>query len=294
MSESVNGEAEVSNTELEGEAVETVEQSEEVANPKEETTEEGAENKVSEAEGDTAIEPTDEEKEKDDEAAKSAHGFRKRLGKQRKAVRNLERDLMEANHRIEQMKGSTDEELSKNEFETDAAFQQRVIEHYSKKAVQQERGSAEQERLQQEINRNNQEIQAERVAEARTRYDDFDKVAEGARNLRLLPDAMQHLNEFTQDSDFGIDILYSLAKDPSIAEKLDEMTPRGREKALVRLETQIEDSLGKAKPQGKAEPQKKPMPAKVQGAKKGVNQADEGMAQYRARRRKEREARKKR
>ena len=139
MSESVNGEAEVSNTELEGEAVETVEQSEEVANPKEETTEEGAENKVSEAEGDTAIEPTDEEKEKDDEAAKSAHGFRKRLGKQRKAVRNLERDLMEANHRIEQMKGSTDEELSKNEFETDAAFQQRVIEHYSKKAVQQER-----------------------------------------------------------------------------------------------------------------------------------------------------------
>ena len=293
MGESVNGASEEANVELEGEAVETVEQSEEVANPEEETTEEGAENKVSEAEGETAIEPTDEEKEKDDEAAKSAHGFRKRLGKQRKTVRNLERELMEANQRIEQMSG-TAEPIAKNEFETDADFQQRLIQHYSKETYKQESVNSERDRLQREIVEKNAAIKAERVSEAKARYNDFDKVAESAVNLKLLPETNFHINDFTNDSDFGIDILYNLAKNPELAKSLDEMTPRAREKALVRLETQVEDSLGKSKPNGKVEPKKKPMPTKAQGAKKGVNQATETMAQYQARRRKERQAGRKR
>ena len=290
MSESVNGEVEPQ-VELEDNEVETIVETDEPASPEVETEEEADDNQDTDITDEPASEDVTEVEEKklDDVAAKSEHGFRKRLGAQRKGQLKLQKQLEEANAYIQKMAANVPEPLIKQEYETDTEFMQRNITTQTGQAMEQGRVQAYQQQLQAEMGRQNESIQVSKMEDASTRYTDFDQAIEVASRMQLEQSVSEHINGFIHDSDVGGDILYTLGKTPELAERLSEMTPRARERQLMRMETQLETNRPQVAPKAPVA-KKKPMPAKKAGATKATDTNKMDMVQYRDFRRKQRAA----
>ncbi len=95
----------------------------------------------------------------------------------------------------------------------------------------------------------------ERVTEAKAKHEDYEQVV-SASDVEV----RDHVKEALNDSDMGPQVIYHLAKNPDIAQRLNQMTPLGAAREIGRIELQ----LAKApEPQAETEAEPEPEPAPV-------------------------------
>lgn len=78
-----------------------------------------------------------------------------------------------------------------------------------------------------------------RIAETRTKHEDFDEVLGSIKNTDL-DRVHADVTEYLQESDHGGELLYHLAKNPDVLDRLRKLTPRKFIAELGKLETKFE------------------------------------------------------
>lgn len=78
-----------------------------------------------------------------------------------------------------------------------------------------------------------------RIAETRTKHDDFDEVLGSLKNTDL-DRVHADVTEYLQESEHGGELLYHLAKNPDVLDRLRKLTPRKFIAELGKLETKFE------------------------------------------------------
>lgn len=75
-----------------------------------------------------------------------------------------------------------------------------------------------------------------RIAEARTRYSDYEEVMVTAPDIPLPP----HISQALLESEFGPDVAYRLAKDPARVQRIVSLTPTAALREIGKVEAEIE------------------------------------------------------
>lgn len=131
------------------------------------------------------------------------------------------------------------------------------------------------------VQQTKQQAFAERVQQARTSITDYDEVV----GLSDLPIA-QHVGEVLLDSDVGPQLAYHLAKNPDLANRLNQMSPTAAAREIGRIEASIEKPVEPvAKSTSKAPPPINPIGSGRTNAT--ANPAQMDMEQYKAHRAKQ-------
>lgn len=131
------------------------------------------------------------------------------------------------------------------------------------------------------VQQTKQQAFAERVQQARTSITDYDEVV-GLSDLPIAP----HVGEVLLDSDLGPQLAYHLAKNPDLANRLNQMSPTAAAREIGRIEAGLEKpATPAAKTTSKAPPPINPIGSGRTNA--AANPAQMDMEQYKAHRAKQ-------
>jgi len=219
-------------------------------NPETPATEAVAEGNLGEDPSPGSEEPKSEQgSEAKDELPK---GVTKRIAKltQQKYEQRAKIEALEAEKREMQDKLNGLQPKSKEDFATEGEW----IEHKVNQGIESRLGEAElnrrQEALYNEQAQINAQVWSERVQSAQERIPDFAQVV-GSAQVDLPKDAMEAITE----SEFGPDMAYHLAQNPTEANSLNYMDERARDRYLIGLEFQMRNNpLSAPKPMTQASP----------------------------------------
>lgn len=196
-----------------------------------------------------------DEKQADDD--KPAEPPKQKMGRAQKRIVNL----VAENHRLQgelaayrrtQQQGerSQSAEPKRDQFKSD--------DDYIAARVRSELARAKEEERTQNVSR----TYAQRVIEARDRYEDWDEAFQSAARVDLLDDTLEAI----YDSENGPDIAYYLATHPKDAIELSQLRPVQAARKIGLIEARIEAAKsGKQDPK----PAGKPAPAPVKPVKAG-------------------------
>lgn len=143
------------------------------------------------------------------------------------------------------------------DFEDYGEFVEALTDWKADEKIKANNEANKQESAKERAARESRERWTERSAAARTVHPDFDEVLTAASDVRLA----DHVTEALDESEHSGRLLYQIAKDPSIADRLNAMTPRQAALELGRLEAKLEPVS--AEPDPEVVPVEKPAPAPV-------------------------------
>lgn len=125
---------------------------------------------------------------------------------------------------------------------TDALVSYRVDQRLRDEQAKRDREAAEKE----------QAVRAQefgkRIAQAKTKYDDFEEVLGSIKGTDL-DRVHADVTEYIQESEAGADLLYHLAKNPDVLDRLRKLSPRRFIAELGKLEAKWEEKSSPAKEQ---------------------------------------------
>lgn len=198
-----------------------------------------------EAEGDASKDSTEGEQEKAEkpkknrlqerfdeltrareEARKEAEYWRKLVMERQEAQQQPATQTRDAEPQLEQF--STELEYAK-------AHAKWVARQEAYALIQQREEAMQRAAQQREAETQVQSYQA-RIAEARTRYSDYEEVMVTAPEIPLPP----HVSQALVESEFGPDIAYRLAKDPARIQRIVSLTPTAALREIGKVEAEIE------------------------------------------------------
>lgn len=219
-------------------------------NPETPATEAVAEGNLSEDPAPGSEEPKSEQgSEAKDELPK---GVTKRIAKltQQKYEQRAKIEALEAEKREIQEKLNGLQPKSKEDFATEDEY----LDYKVRQGIESRLGEAELQRKQDALYNEQAQINAqvwsERVQSAQERIPDFAQVV-GSAQVDLPKDAMQAIT----DSEFGPDMAYHLAQNPTVAHSLNYMDERARDRYLIGLELQMRNNpIAAPKPVTQASP----------------------------------------
>jgi hypothetical protein len=219
-------------------------------NPETPATEEVAEGNLSENPAPGSEEPKSEQgSEAKDELPK---GVTKRIAKltQQKYEQRAKIEALEAEKREMQDKLNGLQPKSKEDFATEGEY----LNYMVNQGIDSKLGEAELNRRQQALYAEQAEINAqvwsERVQSVKERLPDFAQVV-GSAQVNLPEDAMTAITE----SEFGPEMAYHLAQNPTEANSLNYMDARARDRYLIGLEFQMRNNpISTPKPVTQASP----------------------------------------
>ena len=183
---------------------------------------------------------------------------RKVIGKKHRLQKEAEefardqwRERQAAETRAEKLQRELEEERAKSrpatdkakepkpeDFATVAEYTDALVKYRVAETLKAEREQQEQQRQADERAAREREF-GKRLAAAREKYPDFQEVVgsiAGTELDRVHPDVI----EYMQESEFGGDLLYHLAKHPDTLERFRKLSPRGFIAQLGKLETKWE------------------------------------------------------
>lgn len=217
-------------------------------NPETPATEAVAEGNLSEDSQGGSSEPAQESEAK----GELPKGVEKRLAKltQQKYEQRAKIEALEAEKQKMQEQLNSYQPKSKEDFATEAEY----LNYMVNQGIESKLGEAElnrrQEALYNEQAQINEQVWRERVQTAQERIPDFAQVV-GSANIDLPKDAMQAITE----SEFGPDMAYHLAQNPTEAQSLNYMDERARDRYLIGLEFQMRNNpIAAPKPVTQASP----------------------------------------
>jgi hypothetical protein len=217
----------------------------------------------SETPDDTTQDQESEGDTPEDKPGKSKGGFQRRIDKltrasaeQREHISRLEARLADANRQP----AATNQEQAPaqnsgarpvvSEFNTYEEYVEALTDY---KVTQREtaRSEAEQRKAAEAELAAKQTSYQERVTAARDKYEDYDDVLDGAKNLQI----SRAMQEAMFESEQGADIAYHLAKNPKEATRIAQLSPLAAAREIGKLEVKLTAD-------------RQPEPAKSQTARK--------------------------
>lgn len=203
----------------------------------------------------TASESDDDEDEKD-----LSETVRRKIAKKHKAMKEAEEfgkrsylERMAAETRAEKLQRELEEERAKSrpatvqkedkppkpeDFATVAEYTDALTDYKVEKKFAAEKARQEQARLDAEKTAREEQF-AKRLMASKEKYSDFDEVMKtlaGSEMDRVHQDVVEYL----QESDFGGDLMYHLAKNQETLDRLRKLSPRRFIAELGKLETKWE------------------------------------------------------
>jgi hypothetical protein len=183
---------------------------------------------------------------------------RKVIGKKHRLQKEAEefardqwRERQAADTRAEKLQRELEEERAKSrpaavkakepdpkDFATVAEYTDALVKYRVAETLKAERDQAEQQR-QADEKAERERTFGQRIAAAKEKYPDFDTALKSIAGTEL--DRVHNdVIEYMQESEFGADILYHLAKHPETLERFRKLSPRGFIAQLGKLETKWE------------------------------------------------------
>lgn len=213
-------------------------------------------------------EPTNPDTDLDEEQPRKMGGFQKRIAKlsakltTSEAEKEYWREQALRTKPIETKVEAPAEvkEPQPEDFDTVADYLKAVRQYDREELKRELTGEIEKRetaKVQQSEKKTIEQKWSARLAEARTKFEDFDEVIADAQESNI--PVSQAMSDVLMHSDIGAEMLYELAKDHELAAKIARMSPLEAAKALGKIEARIESS--KPKEQAEAdEPAKPPAP----------------------------------
>jgi post-segregation antitoxin (ccd killing protein) len=231
---------------------------------------------AAETEGD----PESPDREQDPEKPKSKGGFQKRIDKLVAQKAELERQLAEAGKisstaakpiETKPVEAAPADGKPKAEnFDTYEAYVE-ALSDWKFDQKEQARSKAETERRQAEAQKTAQDAWQERLKEARSRYEDFDEVLAGSDDVPV----SQAMNQAIFESEYGADVVYYLAGNPTEAARIAQLSPSAAARAIGKIEAGLEKAAPKEKPKTSRAPEPiQPVGRKATTSTKPLDQMD--------------------
>jgi hypothetical protein len=136
----------------------------------------------------------------------------------------------------EAAKAAANKKPEVGDFEDYGAYVEALTDWKADEKIRANNENLRQESAKERAARESRERWTERSNAARNVHPDFDEVLTAASDVRLA----DHVTEALDDSEHSGRLLYSIAKDPSIADRLNAMTPRQAAIELGRMEAKLE------------------------------------------------------
>lgn len=137
---------------------------------------------------------------------------------------------------VEAEKAKAAEKPTPEKFDDYGAYVEALTDWKSDQKIKANNETQRAESAKEREGRERKERWTERSNAARELHEDFDQVLQAASDVRLA----DHVTEALDDSEHSGRLLYQMAKDPSIAERLNAMTPRQAALELGRMEAKLE------------------------------------------------------
>ena len=210
-----------------------------------------------------------EEQDKEAKAQDLPKGVQKTINKltklkhqQKAEIESLKAQLEEAQKFLEAPEPENLDELSERER----------IEYYTQKGIANNMVNQTKAKTQETEARHKLEAWNTKVVEKADVYPDFQAVVnEGMKHLTLSEEANVDMFEFIQDSDLGVELAYHLFKNPSETNELSNLSPKARERKLMRLEMKLEAQPTKPTPTKKVTSAKPPVGSPKGSTSSAVN-----------------------
>lgn len=163
--------------------------------------------------------------------------FRRAQAAEERAAR-LQQQLDAQNPKSRHEPDQAPTEPKPDDFKTVAEYTDALVSFRVDQRLREEKAKSEREATEREKQARAQEF-GKRVAEARTKHADFDDVLQSISGTDL-DRVHQDVTEYMQESEHGAELLYHLAKNPDVLDRLRKQSPRKFIAELGKLEAKWE------------------------------------------------------
>ena len=249
------------------------------------------------AEGTTAPESaTGDNEQAEGEQPRVRGGFQKRIDKLTRSIGDKDRYIEYLHSQVagiakpaeEKMEPKPEGKPKADDFEDQASFIEALTDYKAKQAAKEVRRQAEEERRTGEARQHQESVReqfTERQAQFRKSTPDYDEALAEAADTPMSAAVAEEISAH----DHGPALLYYLAKNPDVAEKLVKLTPLAVAREVARLESKFvpsSDASGTRTPAVSRAP-KPPTPVGNATRTSGKDPGDMSPSEYRDWRRKE-------